>query len=1185
MALVARPPSWWTATVATVLQLAVFASILLFVIDSLAVSSTSSRILDRDMSVSSHATSQPSDPGGPVPSEQIFDVERALGDLAQITRTPHSLNDPRSIDVRDYLRSTIEDIISGSDAKFSDPLTNGTVAEFGSKRWLVYWEDSSLVVRVPGTGNHTEALLVQAHYDAVPMSHGAYDDGVGVVVCLELLRNLIQHPVRHPVLINIDWGEENGLFGAILFARFHQWAEDVRAYINLEAGGVGGRAMLFRASHPALLTAYKQAVQRPCASLVGNNAFKLGIVKSDTDYSIYTTRYGIPGLDLAFTDHRNLYHTSRDNAQQATPESVLSMGAATLSTARKIADSIVILPSLPRSPRLPAHPPPANTPLAGGMKQHVASDDIVKDAVFYDVLSRFMVVRSYAAEMWLSIATGLAGIAIVVALQYPFLRPLPASQVPVYASTLNLGSSRPMDRLVLQLGRGGFFGSLLEGLVHLFKSYLLGLFGSLLFTGILVSMVMPRLAYTHLFLFIMLLFSATALSATYGLSVWVGRSRLTDIHTMVWYSWCIMCSLVLLLLVAPLNAVEIGIFYRDLFYTWASIAAAVLTALMDPNTYLHALWRKQADRLVPRLSHSNADDDHRERLLRRDSSSNGEADDEDDDDNGVNSGERHIARHINQTQCLADNHPLVIGVMHLFASLRALFGVFLPLLIGMDTMLRQLVIFKDHLPDGSPPAACIAIAALDIATFVMFLAPYIVSAISDVDNFWPVHYIGLATTPLVQWAYSTWAQDTPVHRLSSTRPRSQISLHTNYARDRDSIDAESARSASRGEAAVHSTEYDTYTQEEDTGERVIVLDSGRRSIPRLADDNHNIDTAADREELGADDDDGLGRRPAHLVAARSGETPKTVGRRMVYAWAGIWLLLWVATQLVMLAGESYTEDSRPLKIRVSQSTRISAECLASKGVGGLCSQSKLALSSPDSAGLARVVNAASPDGVTHACYTRNTRDFYQCNLAYYTETGNSSGTWSPDTAINVTSVHHTAANVEHGTLFTVTLNFTAPETRTCFIDFGMHHGFSLQAYPNPRPVLPPADTASTLVPAISRTVLPVIERAGFIDGVSGSAAPITESFYNRDVIYSSRIYAHKRQFDSAGLFSAVIQYSVPIANASKPRGALVDISCYFDLVDSHVPLLASIISAAPKWATFTPAGNTLSTVTIAGVEV
>ncbi|KAJ2817225.1 hypothetical protein FBU31_006299, partial [Coemansia sp. 'formosensis'] len=403
----ARPPSWWTASLATVLQLAVFASILLFAFNSLAVSSTSDSILGRDVSVSS----QLSNPSELVPSELIFDVERALGDLEKITRTPHSLNDPRSIGVRDYLRSTIEAIISGSNATFSDPVTNGTVAEFQSKRWLVYWEDSSLIIRVPGTGNHTEALLVQAHYDAVPMSHGVYDDGVGVVVCLELLRNLIQHPVRHPVLINIDWGEESGLFGAILFARFHRWAEDVRAYINLEAGGVGGRAMLFRASHPALLTAYKQAVQRPCASLVGNNAFKLGIVKSDTDYSIYTTRYGIPGLDLAFTDNRNLYHTPRDNIQKATAESVLSMGVATLSTARKISDSIVTLPSLPRSPHLPAYLLTANDLQAGYIKQRAAS--VVKDAVFYDVLSRFMVVRSYTAEMWLNIATGLAGIAIV----------------------------------------------------------------------------------------------------------------------------------------------------------------------------------------------------------------------------------------------------------------------------------------------------------------------------------------------------------------------------------------------------------------------------------------------------------------------------------------------------------------------------------------------------------------------------------------------------------------------------------------------------------------------------------------------------------------------------------------------------------------------------------------------------
>ncbi|KAJ2331359.1 hypothetical protein GGH91_006439 [Coemansia sp. RSA 2671] len=212
---------------------------------------------------------------------------------------------------------------------------------------------------------------------------------------------------------------------------------------------------------------------------------------------------------------------------------------------------------------------------------------------------------------------------------------------------------------------------------------------------------------------------------------------------------------------------------------------------------------------------------------------------------------------------------------------------------------------------------------------------------------------------------------------------------------------------------------------------------------------------------------------------------------------------------------------------------------------------------------------------------RNTRGFYQCDLSHRAETNS---TWSPDTAINVTSIRHASANVERGTLFTVTLNFTAPETRTCFIDFGMHHGFSPQAYPNPHPVLPPA-ASSPSAPAIARTMLPVIERAGFVDGVSGTSAPLTESFYNRDVIYSGRIYAHKRTFDADGLFSAVIQYSVPVSNATKPLGALVDISCYFDVADRHVPLLASIISAAPRWAVFTPAGNTLSTVTIAGVEI
>ncbi|KAJ2369427.1 hypothetical protein IW150_005159, partial [Coemansia sp. RSA 2607] len=165
-----------------------------------------------------------------------FNATQALEDVGTLAQTPHSLNDARSIGVRDFLRRTVAAIAASAQggAQFDDPVASGAAAAFAYKGAAVYWEDSSLVVRVNGTGGGREALLVQAHYDAVPLSHGAYDDGVGVAVCLAVLRMLAQRPARHAVVVNIDWGEESGLFGAAVFARFHAWGDDVRAYINLE---------------------------------------------------------------------------------------------------------------------------------------------------------------------------------------------------------------------------------------------------------------------------------------------------------------------------------------------------------------------------------------------------------------------------------------------------------------------------------------------------------------------------------------------------------------------------------------------------------------------------------------------------------------------------------------------------------------------------------------------------------------------------------------------------------------------------------------------------------------------------------------------------------------------------------------------------------------------------------------
>ena len=46
--------------------------------------------------------------------------------------------------------------------------------------------------------------------------------------------------------------------------------------------------------------------------MLSEDVFQQGIVRSDTDFSVYT-KYGIPGLDLAFYKNRAVYHTKDDS--------------------------------------------------------------------------------------------------------------------------------------------------------------------------------------------------------------------------------------------------------------------------------------------------------------------------------------------------------------------------------------------------------------------------------------------------------------------------------------------------------------------------------------------------------------------------------------------------------------------------------------------------------------------------------------------------------------------------------------------------------------------------------------------------------------------------------------------------------------------------------------------------------
>ncbi|MFI0409448.1 M20/M25/M40 family metallo-hydrolase [Actinomadura sp. 3N508] len=64
-----------------------------------------------------------------------------------------------------------------------------------------------------------KAVIVSAHYDSVPGSPGANDDGSGTVLCLELARVLRRLPTQQAIRIYLWGAEENGLIGSRYYVK------------------------------------------------------------------------------------------------------------------------------------------------------------------------------------------------------------------------------------------------------------------------------------------------------------------------------------------------------------------------------------------------------------------------------------------------------------------------------------------------------------------------------------------------------------------------------------------------------------------------------------------------------------------------------------------------------------------------------------------------------------------------------------------------------------------------------------------------------------------------------------------------------------------------------------------------------------------------------------------------------
>uniref|UniRef100_A0A1I7Y0S5 FXNA-like protease n=1 Tax=Steinernema glaseri TaxID=37863 RepID=A0A1I7Y0S5_9BILA len=213
---------------------------------------------------------------------------------------------------------------------------------------LCYRNVSNIIARLgrkdrPWHKSHTSVLL-NCHYDSWPTSYGGSDDLVSCALMLEILRVLTDprsKPVRHDVIFLFNGAEESSLLAAHGFITKHPYRHGIKAFINLEASGSGGRELLFQAGpgNQWLMNSYLEAAPHPHCSILGQEVFQSGVYPGDTDFRVFRDYGRIPGLDLAFVQNGYWYHTEFDKAEMITTGSMQRTGENILATLRHLLDS------------------------------------------------------------------------------------------------------------------------------------------------------------------------------------------------------------------------------------------------------------------------------------------------------------------------------------------------------------------------------------------------------------------------------------------------------------------------------------------------------------------------------------------------------------------------------------------------------------------------------------------------------------------------------------------------------------------------------------------------------------------------------------------------------------------------------------------------------------------------------
>src|SRR5919107_2214121 len=273
------------------------------------------------------------EPPDPLPASaraSEFSAERAFSHVEQIADRPHPVGSPVNAEVRAYLVGQLEDLGLRPTVQQA---TSARTKEGTASIARVH----NIHAQIPGSAPTGHVVLV-AHYDSVPRSPGAADDGAGVAANLEIARAITSSsPPRNDIDIVFTDAEEPWLLGAQAFVRDSHLDPRRSVVLNLEAGGTSGPALMFESSpdNTTLIPALASA-QRPIA---GSGLWEAcaQLLTGATDFSVFRNA-GFAGMNFAFMEGSARYHTPEDSPDNLDHASLQDIGSTVLAATRHFAD-------------------------------------------------------------------------------------------------------------------------------------------------------------------------------------------------------------------------------------------------------------------------------------------------------------------------------------------------------------------------------------------------------------------------------------------------------------------------------------------------------------------------------------------------------------------------------------------------------------------------------------------------------------------------------------------------------------------------------------------------------------------------------------------------------------------------------------------------------------------------------